>query len=1236
MDIQLMAESYRLGVRRSTITLPWEQPCLKPIFGKRQRLVEAPKFVPLQSDADHHVTFDQKEVAGKVTWSRVTSVIPWPVAQERSLSRALENWRIIVSDDLETSVLGRQIRSILDGTVTDMTEEQVIRDAMIFLSKQSYLPQKNTVDEYEPESPIHAEWEFCGSDGDVSMSSVSEGDHGLFETGCQTSDEDRDAEVAAPIVGASIASELHYSIAEWRDAVTLSAVTPTNSNSICNVFFDVSETVGAPASNAEGQLAELTRGGLHPGPNGQLPLDDHVRALLQGPEIKWMLMPLPKRQVIKPVQPIAAANKPKVDSDSKRDRDGDSKKTKADAARLKKLRRTPMPKQLMGGVPCDEQGIFGEKGEKRQRFQAMAPERKLLGVVASDAEGQSFSEVPAEGQAKPMGADRKSDGTGTQTDDKHGTVFLLDIFSGTAGVAASFIQLGGDALGLDHMVDKKRMRGPISKTDLCKKETQDQVISWLEQGKVDAVMLAPPCGTSSRAREIPVFESGRRRSAPRPLRSKKWPNGIPSLRGVPALKVKLANTLYAFTRRVIDTCVRLGIPFICENPQRSWMWDTTFFQDLPTSCNFQCIHSCMYGGQRLKKTALLLNFEANNLKLTCNGKHQHLPWGKTISPHTGDTVFSTSTEAEYPWPLCKQLAQAFAEQIRMAGKFFELPSTTMDVKQRMGAGTQPRGKLGPLLLAEFKHKVVVKSSRVGIPKTITEESPEPFQGIPLHSKLISSRTEMVKGVNGDEEMQISEFGVYYTPEEFLGIAATLQHPLDSPQLVDDCNLRAMLAIRDWTEAQVAEFRTKNLRYYTKLAVDLMEDERALRACMDPQVNEVLRGKRLKLFQQMCADAGVADETLFEELTAGVRLTGPMQASGQFPRRIKPASITVQQLRESSVWAKKMIYSSCKRVSSDPEIALAVFQETQQQLSDGWVKGPFTMQQMDERFGGCWIPSKRFGVRQGGKVRAVDDFSEFLVNASVTSTEKLALYGIDEVINTARFFMGIDAITFDCDGFPVLAHCDNTTGSPWKQLQGRALDLKAAYKQLARHPEDAWAAVLAVWNPDSNSVEFYESVALPFGSVSAVMCFNRMARALRIIMSKLFLLVNTNFFDDFCQLEIPKLCKSAWDTAELVMQLLGWRISTSEDKRLPFATKFTMLGAVVDLSMMCDGKVVVCNKPSRLEDIAGLVTEIVSKRKVPVSLVETLRGRLLYAAGHTFGRCTQLAIQLISKAVREGP
>ena len=275
--------------------------------------------------------------------------------------------------------------------------------------------------------------------------------------------------------------------------------------------------------------------------------------------------------------------------------------------------------------------------------------------------------------------------------------------------------------------------------------------------------------------------------------------------------------------------------------------------------------------------------------------------------------------------------------------------------------------------------------------------------------------------------------------------------------------------------------------------------------------------------------------------------------------------------------------------------------------------------MDQKFDGCWIPSKRFGVKQGGKVRAVDDFSEFLVNASVNSSEKLALYGIDEVVNTARFFMGMDGISVDERGEPSFSPSAYEGGRSFRSLLGRALDLKAAYKQLARSPADAWASVLAVWNPVKACVEFYESVALPFGSVSAVMCFNRVARALRVIMARLFLLVNTNFFDDFCQLEVEGLTDSSWETAEMVMRLLGWKISKAEEKRLPFSTSFQMLGAVVDLAKSREGLILVSNKGSRLEDISQLVHTILGKEKVPLSLIETLRGRLLYAAGHTFGK-----------------
>ena len=464
----------------------------------------------------------------------------------------------------------------------------------------------------------------------------------------------------------------------------------------------------------------------------------------------------------------------------------------------------------------------------------------------------------------------------------------------------------------------------------------------------------------------------------------------------------------------------------------------------------------------------------------------------------------------------------------------------------------------------------------------------------------------------------------------------MEHPLDSPQLVDPNNLRAIRFIRDHDAAEVARFRVKQLKRFSQRAKELADEEAELKASLDVDVRTVLSDKRLLLFKEMASEAGVGDEGLFEELVTGFSLTGSMPQSGSFPTKLKPAQISVQQLKESAVWARKMIHSSCRRISSDKEVALAVYQETLQQLEDGWVKGPFTEAQLDAKYDSCWIPSKRFGVRQGQKIRAVDDFSEFLINASVSSTEKLQLFGIDEVINTARTFLGCDDLDFGEAGAWLREGQYPSYRQPlWHSLKGRALDLKAAYKQLARDPKDAWASILAVWNDELQRVEFFESIALPFGSVCAVMAFNRMARALRLILSSLFMLVNTNFFDDFCQLEVDALCDSSWHTAELVMKLLGWRISMSEDKRLPFAREFSMLGAVVDLSQTTQGVVSVRNKESRVQDIGKLVDEVCDKSLVPMSLIETLKGRLLYAAGHTFGRCTQLAIQLVSRLARRG-
>ena len=104
------------------------------------------------------------------------------------------------------------------------------------------------------------------------------------------------------------------------------------------------------------RLAEMTRSGFQPGPAGELPLDIPTGTIIEGPELRWMLMPLPKRNVAKAAPEAPKPSKPSNEPDPKRTRGDNQKKSKQDLLKLKKLKRTPMPKKLVGCTPCDDEG----------------------------------------------------------------------------------------------------------------------------------------------------------------------------------------------------------------------------------------------------------------------------------------------------------------------------------------------------------------------------------------------------------------------------------------------------------------------------------------------------------------------------------------------------------------------------------------------------------------------------------------------------------------------------------------------------------------------------------------------------------------------------------------------------------------------------------------------------------------------------------------------------------------
>ena len=115
--------------------------------------------------------------------------------------------------------------------------------------------------------------------------------------------------------------------------------------------------------------------------------------------------------------------------------------------------------------------------------------------------------------------------------------------------------------------------------------------------------LAPPCGTSSKARKIPAETF-----APAPLRDAEFPDGFPTLQGQNAARVQAANVLYSLTGSILMHCFAHGvlISISIENPANSWFWlvsGMTKAQRVPALSTY--LRHCMFGSARKKHTKLL-------------------------------------------------------------------------------------------------------------------------------------------------------------------------------------------------------------------------------------------------------------------------------------------------------------------------------------------------------------------------------------------------------------------------------------------------------------------------------------------------------------------------------------------------------------------------------------------------------------------------------------------------------
>lgn len=121
-------------------------------------------------------------------------------------------------------------------------------------------------------------------------------------------------------------------------------------------------------------------------------------------------------------------------------------------------------------------------------------------------------------------------------------------------ITASIKKLGIQGLGVDFVINKAA-KSPLIRIDLTCSSGQELLWNILRRKDICGVHLAPPCGTASRAREI----RRRKGPSPRPLRSNRFPDGIPKLRGTDRIRVQKANVLYRLTDRRSGSILHLKL-----------------------------------------------------------------------------------------------------------------------------------------------------------------------------------------------------------------------------------------------------------------------------------------------------------------------------------------------------------------------------------------------------------------------------------------------------------------------------------------------------------------------------------------------------------------------------------------------------------------------------------------------------------------------------------------------------
>ena len=182
----------------------------------------------------------------------------------------------------------------------------------------------------------------------------------------------------------------------------------------------------------------------------------------------------------------------------------------------------------------------------------------------------------------------------------------IDLFSGCFGVAKEMIRYGCPWV---LCFEWNRSRDE----DLLDPAVRQKIEQLLRLGAVESLGAAPICASFSTAVTPPV-------------RSARFPRGLPSLSGTMKVSVMQGNSHNDFLIVLVDICIEAKIAFFIENPDESWWWwrqrKWRRFRS-STSQHLFRLCFCRFGTPWQKATRIATNTALRGLKMWCQCHQRH-------------------------------------------------------------------------------------------------------------------------------------------------------------------------------------------------------------------------------------------------------------------------------------------------------------------------------------------------------------------------------------------------------------------------------------------------------------------------------------------------------------------------------------------------------------------------------------------------------------------------------------